>query len=171
MCDTETGSSIIMVHVDDMATAASNKVEVAKLKEELGNLFSLMDIGELKWLVGIAITHNQHAHTISLCQAAYIESIAKCLHLEDAPLVTMPLYPHVVLLKNLSPTHEEDKLWMKKILYFTVVGSIMYAATTTHPHITYTIQHLSQFDCNPGNVHELLHSASSGTYMLPGQDC
>ena len=75
MCDTETGSSIIMVHVDDMATAASNKVEVAKLKEELGNLFSLMDIGELKWLVGIAITHNQHSHTISLFQAAYIESI------------------------------------------------------------------------------------------------
>ena len=31
-------------------------VEMAKLKEELGKLFSLMDLGELKWLLAIAIT-------------------------------------------------------------------------------------------------------------------
>jgi len=52
-----------------------------------------------------------------------------------------------------TPTSEEEKIWIKKILYLTAVGSIMYAATATHPHIAYAIQHLSQFNCNTGNAH------------------
>ena len=48
MSNTPKGSSIIAVHVDDMAAAASDKAEMARLKEELGELFSLVDLGELK---------------------------------------------------------------------------------------------------------------------------
>ena len=57
-----------MVHIDDMAVAASSKAEMAKLKE-LRKLFSLMDLGELKWLLGISVTGDFGAHIISLCQA------------------------------------------------------------------------------------------------------
>src|SRR5882672_10066370 len=153
MCKTPSGSSIIAIHVDYMAAAASNKAEMAKLKEQLGKLFSIVDLGELKWLLGIAVTRNQHAHTISLCQAAYIESITRRLHLEDAHPVTMPLDPHVTLSKGDGPTSEEDMLRMKKIPYLTAVGSIMYAATATHPDVAYAVQHLSQFNSNPGNSH------------------
>src|SRR5882672_9845380 len=56
MHDSPTGQSIIAIHVDDMCAAASNKTEMAKLKEQLGKLFSLIDLGELQWLLGIAIT-------------------------------------------------------------------------------------------------------------------
>ena len=42
---------------------------------------------------------------------------------------------------------------MKKIPYLTTVGSIMYAATATHPDVAFAIQHLSQFNTNPGNAH------------------
>ena len=106
---TPRGSSIVAVHIDDMVAAASDKVEMARLKEELGKLFSLIDLRELKWLLGIAVTWDHNAHTISLCQAAYIEIIAKHLHLEDAHPVTTPLDPHVVLSKDLSPTRKRRK--------------------------------------------------------------
>jgi len=75
MHNTPTGSSIIVVHVDNMVAVASNKVEIDKLKDELRKLFSLMDLGKLKWLLGITVTCECCAHTISLCQATYIESI------------------------------------------------------------------------------------------------
>jgi len=52
-----------------MAAAVSNKAEMARLKEDLGKLFSLIDLGELKWLLGITVTWDCNAHTISLCQA------------------------------------------------------------------------------------------------------
>src|SRR5882672_4834076 len=105
-----------------MAVAASNKAEMAKLKEQLRDFFSLMDLGELKWLLGVAVTRNRHTRTISLCQATYIESITKHLHLEAAHPVAMLLDPHVVLSKDNGPKDEEDKLWMKKFPYLTTIG-------------------------------------------------
>ena len=126
---------------------------MVKLKAQLGQFFNLVDLGELKWLLGIAITRNCPARTISLCQGAYIESIMKHLQLKDAHPVTMPLDPHVILLKDLGPTSNEEKLQMKKIPYLTAVGSIMYAATATHPDVTFAVQHLSQFNSNPGYAH------------------
>ena len=42
---------------------------------------------------------------------------------------------------------------MKKIPYLAAVGSIMYAATATHPDVAFAVQHLSQFNNNPGNAH------------------
>ena len=39
-----TGSSIFVEHVDNMVAASSNKTEMAKLKEELKKLFSLVDL-------------------------------------------------------------------------------------------------------------------------------
>jgi len=153
MCNTTSGSSIVAIHVDDMAVAASNKAEMARLKEQLGKFFGLVDLGELKWLLGVAVTRNRRARTISLSQAAYIESIAKHLHLEDAHPVTTPLDPHVVLSKDHGPKDEEGKLRMKKIPYLTAIGSIMYAATATCPDVSYAVQHLSQFNSNPGYSH------------------
>ena len=91
MCKTAKGSSIMAICVDNMGAAASNMAEMAKLKEQLRKFFSLVDLGELKWLLGIAITRDRRARTISLCQGAYIKSIAKQLNLTDAHLVTMPL--------------------------------------------------------------------------------
>src|SRR5882724_6438480 len=42
---------------------------------------------------------------------------------------------------------------MKKIPYLTTVGSIMYAATTTHLGVAHAVQHLNQFNNNQGNAH------------------
>ena len=67
--------------------------------------------------------------------------------------MTTPLDPHAMHLKDLRPTSGEDKLWMKKIQYLTVVGSIMYAATATQPKVSHAVQHLSQFNSNLGNAH------------------
>ena len=146
-------SSIVAIHVDDMCMAASNMAEMAKLKEQLGKFFSLVDLGELKWLLGISITQDCRACTISLCQGAYIESITKRLDLLEAHPVTTPLDPHIILSKDLGPTSEEEKLRMKKIPYLTAIGSIMYAATATRPDIAFAVQHLAQFNNNPGNAH------------------
>ncbi len=124
-------TSFVAVHVDDMCATASTPAEMTKLKQQLGNLFSLVDMGELTWLLGIAVTRDRAARTISLNQTAYIESIAKHLGLEDAHPVSTPLNPHIILSKDLCPTTDEAKQRMRDISYLTAVGSIMYAAIGT----------------------------------------
>jgi len=47
MHNTPTGSSIVVVHIDDTVATTSNKAEMAKLKEELKKIFSLKDLSEL----------------------------------------------------------------------------------------------------------------------------
>ncbi len=42
---------------------------------------------------------------------------------------------------------------MCKVLYREVIGSLMYAAITTRPDITFTVSILSQFLENPGEAH------------------
>ena len=147
------GSSIIAIHVDDMVAAASTKDEMAMLKQDLGRLFDLVDLGEVTWLLGVAVTRDRDARTISLCQAAYIESIAARLKLEDAYPVTTPLDPYALLSKAMCPTSDEEIMRMKKIPYLTAIGSIMYAAIATRPDVAFAVQHLSQFNSNPGLAH------------------
>ena len=61
----------------------------------------------------------------------YIESIVKCLGLEDAHPVSTPLDTHVVLSKDFCPMTDEAKQRMQNVPYLTAVGSIMYAAIGT----------------------------------------
>ena len=88
MCKTAEGSSIVGIHVDDMCATASNMAEMAKLKEQLRKFFSLVDLGELKWLLGIVLRLNlltpRHPHTPTLLWS-YL-----CLH---PPLRCHRIYP------------------------------------------------------------------------------
>ena len=50
------GVSILAVHVDDMCATASTTQEMSRLKADLARFFDLVDLGEVKWLLGIGIT-------------------------------------------------------------------------------------------------------------------
>ena len=121
------------------------------LEEESGKLFSLMDLGELNgyWESLLPLTINC-ACTISLFQPTSIESIAKCLHLEDAHPTTTQLDPHVILSRTLALPVKRKKYGVDKILYLTAIGSIMYAATATCPDIAYAIQTSQSIQLKPG---------------------
>jgi hypothetical protein len=55
-CQSDNGnSSIIVVHVDDMAAASSNRIEANHFKAELESTWQITALGEPKLIVGIAI--------------------------------------------------------------------------------------------------------------------
>ena len=96
MRTTANGSSIIAIHVDDMCATASSLKEMESLKTNLRKLFNLVDLGEVKWLLGIVVSHNRQAHIISQSQTTYIEDVAKCLQLAEAHPVSTPLDPNII---------------------------------------------------------------------------
>jgi hypothetical protein len=55
VCTTENGTSIMAIQVDNMVAAASLMKEMKSLKEDLGHVFNLLDLGEVKWLLGMGI--------------------------------------------------------------------------------------------------------------------
>ena len=64
------GTSIVVIHVDDMCAAASSTEEMKKLKDNLRKAFDLVDFGEVHFLLGIAVTWDWTACTITLSQKA-----------------------------------------------------------------------------------------------------
>jgi len=55
------GISIVAIHVNDMCMAASSPGEMQKLKDDLKKVFNLVDLGEVRFLLGIAITQDRTA--------------------------------------------------------------------------------------------------------------
>lgn len=150
---TDKGTSIVAIHVDDMLASASSEQEMDALKKDLQSLFEIKDLGDVHWLLGVAITRDQQSHTVTLSQAAYVDTIVSRFKMEKAYPVSTPLEPGVRLSVSMCPKDEKGKTKMAKKPYQMIVGSLMYTAITTRPDISFAVQQLSQFSSNPGRQH------------------
>lgn len=73
--------------------------------------------------------------------------------MSDSKPVTTPLDGNVKLSKEMKPKTTEEVEEMKKVLYRSLIGSLMYLAVSTRPDIAYAVSTLSQFNQNPGSGH------------------
>ena len=147
------GSSVVGIHINDMATAVSTHAEMASLVMELQKLLDLVDMGDIKWFLSMEITHNHTAQTISLSQATYINTITHWFNMQDSHLVSTPLDMSIILSKDLCPKDDEARHLIKNTPYLAGVGSLMYASMATCPDIAYATNKLSQFSADPGARH------------------
>ena len=53
------GMLLVAIHIDNMCTAVSSPAEMQSLKNNLKSAFDLVDLGEVHFLLGIAITWDQ----------------------------------------------------------------------------------------------------------------
>ena len=144
---------ILAVHVDDCIFTGSSAGLVVQYKTKINACYALTDLGPVHWLLGIKITRNRAARTISLLQASYIDSILTRFALADAKPYGSPMVPGIVYSKDHSPTSPNEEARMKKTPYRKAIGSLMYAAVATRPDITFAVSALSQFLGNPGIAH------------------
>ena len=93
-------TSIITVWVDDLLLFASGDDLMRKMKEEIKASWDVTDMGELKKIIGIEISHV--GNTVTISQQHYIESILNCKNLTDCNPISMPMDPKVKILLNLD---------------------------------------------------------------------
>jgi len=141
-CSDTLGTVVLAVHMDDMPVTASSPLAMAGVKDTLWKYFNIIDLGLVKWLLGICIKQDRPNCTIALLQTAYIDSIVTRFNLQDDFKVKTPMDMNTILSKALSPTSDKEKHQMKNILYLHAIGSLMYMSIATHPDITYAVSHL-----------------------------
>ena len=92
---------------------------------------------------------SQCTHTISLSQMAIIDKIVEQFGQKDAYPVSALLEPSSKLYcLDYWSLSSEDWLQLNKLLYWSLVGCLLYLAICTYPDISYTVQQLSQYlDC------------------------
>ena len=142
--------SIVVVHVDDMAAASSNRAEADRFRAELEATWQITALGEPKLIVGIALHRDRTKRTITLSQTTLIDKIISVYGQKDASIATTPMVFGAQLLKP-DPRIELDKNERERLAtlpFRSPVGSLMYVAAGTRPDIMFAVSKLSRFlDC------------------------
>jgi hypothetical protein len=145
---TPTSFTILLVYVDDILLAGNSLTEFDHIKSILDSLFTIKDLGLLKYLLGIEVAHSKLG--ISLCQPKY------CLDLHDDTdcLGSKPLS---TLSDSSVKLHSDSSAPFEDVpAYRRLVGRLLYL-NNTRPDITFITQQLSQFLSKPTQAH---HSAA-----------
>ena len=145
-----TGTVIFAVHVDDIIATGSSPEEINHFRDFLKSQWEITELGEPKFALGIAISRDRSARTISLSQTAKIDQLVDEFGLTDARHVDTPMVPGLQLRRpdKTAPIPSEVADWIERTPYRSLVGSLMYFSVATRPDISYAVGRLSSFlDC------------------------
>ena len=139
--------------MDDCAITSSSPELLQDYKHNINARHSITNLGPIHWLLGIKVTRDCKAHTISLLQGSYIDTIINHFELSKAKTIPTPIVPGISYLIKDVPADKTEAARMAKTPYREAIGSLMYAAITTRPDISFAVLTLSQFLENPGEAH------------------
>ena len=149
------GSAIVflVLYVDDILLIGNDIPTLQKVKMWLGNCFSMKDLGEAAYILGIKIYRDRSRRIISLSQGAYIDKVLKRFSMENSKRGFLPMSHGIKLSKTQCPASKEERERMSRIPYASAIGSIMYAMLCTRPDVAYALSITSRYQSDPGESH------------------
>ncbi|CAJ2640159.1 unnamed protein product [Trifolium pratense] len=143
----------LLLYVDDILMASSDKHEIQKLKEKLNGEFEMKDLGNAKRILGMDILRDRSKGELFLSQHDYLKKVVERFRMTDSKVVNTPLGHHSKLSIKQCPQSEDERKKMESTPYASGVGSIMYGMVCSRPDLSYAISVVSRFMANPGQVH------------------
>jgi hypothetical protein len=144
---------LIIVYVDDLIIATSTREQYERIKELLESKFRMKFLGELRWCLGMRVTRDHAAGTLTLDQEVYVRNVLDRFHMEDSKTVSTPQTVGQPLSLSMCPSTEEEKADMANIPFRSAVGAILYASTRTRPDIATAVGDCCRYVENPGRAH------------------
>ena len=144
---------ILASHIDDCMITGDSSTLIKAFKHEISLRFWITDLGLINWLLGMKVTWDHQARTISLSQEPYVNGILAKYNFVNMKPVSILLNPHIQLSEKQSPKTMNEIARMRNIPYRQAIGSLIHLATRTRPDITFATSFVSQFNANPGLEH------------------
>ncbi|CAI7803196.1 unnamed protein product [Closterium sp. NIES-53] len=130
----------ILVYVDDTILVTKDQTELAAVKTAPGEKLAMKDLGKLTNYLGMEITRDHTARTITLSQKFYINNVLTRFKMQEAASMPTPLSLQHQLTAPSVPSPEPcDEA------YPELVGSLMYAMMCTRPDLAYPVSVLSRY--------------------------
>ena len=136
---------ILGLYVDDILIAGKNINEIKKVKKLLSLRFKMKDLGIAKKFLGINI--EQRLDGISICLDDYVGKILEEFNMSDANSVATPSLVGYDLHKT------EGSAECDVSIYRSLVGKLLFAATTVRTDISYAVGMLSRYLSKPTEKH------------------
>ncbi|KAH9662850.1 hypothetical protein KPL70_019489 [Citrus sinensis] len=141
----------LLLYVDDMLIASKNRDEIERLKKQLTSEFEMKDLGDAQRILGMEIHRDKKNGSVWLTQKSYLKKVLEMFNMDDKtkPVCT-PLAPHFKLSSSSCPRSQEERDYMARVPYASVVGSLMYAMVCTRPDISQAMSMVSRYMHNLG---------------------
>ncbi|KAK2395944.1 secreted RxLR effector protein [Trifolium repens] len=149
------GSKIVflVLYVDDILLIGNDVPTLQQVKTWLGNCFSMKDLGEAAYILGIRIYRDRSRRLLGLSQSTYIDKVLKRFNMHDSKKGFIPMQHGICLSKTQCPSSKEERERMNEIPYASAIGSIMYAMLCTRPDVSYALSATSRYQSDPGESH------------------
>ncbi|CAI5966633.1 unnamed protein product [Closterium sp. NIES-65] len=118
----------ILVYVDDLVFATADRAALAQVKSELQKRHKCTDLGELQRYLGLKITRDRAARTITLTQSHMVQQVLRRF---DFQFCTTHPTPLAVDHRLTGPFPDEP--FESSGPYAELVGCLMYLMTCTRP--------------------------------------
>ena len=148
------GSAIVfLLYVDDILLIGNDIPTLQSVKSWLGKCFSMKNLGEAAYILGIKIYRDRSQQLLGLSQSGYIDKVLKRFSMQDSKRGFLPMSHGIKLSKSQCPTMKGERERMNKIPYASAIGSIMYAMLCTRTDVSYALSMTSRFHSDPGECH------------------
>ena len=149
------GSAIafLILYVDDILLVGNDIKFLGTIKDSLKRSFSMKDLGEAAYILGIKIYRDRSKRLIGLSQSTYINKVLKRFSMENAKKGFLPVSHGQSLSKSQCPKTTDEREHMNKVPYASAIGSIMYAMICTRPDVSYALSVTSRYQSDPGVDH------------------
>ncbi|XP_019254303.1 PREDICTED: uncharacterized protein LOC109233019 [Nicotiana attenuata] len=130
------GFMFILVYVDDIIVTGSNPITVNEVIASLSSRFSLKDMGNLHYFLGVEVIRS--SDDIILSQANYANEILNAEMMSDYKSAKTPMSNSELLKPN------DGAQLIDETHYRRVLGKLQYMSFT-RPDISYAVNKLSQY--------------------------
>ncbi|KAG7572396.1 Integrase catalytic core [Arabidopsis suecica] len=149
------GSAVafLVLYVDDILLLGNDIPLLQSVKTWLGSCFSMKDLGEAAYILGIRIYRDRLNKIIGLSQDTYIDKVLHRFNMHDSKKGFIPMSHGITLSKTQCPSTQDERERMSKIPYASAIGSIMYAMLCTRPDVACALSMTSRYQSDPGESH------------------
>ncbi|GJW22965.1 retrotransposon protein, putative, ty1-copia subclass, partial [Tanacetum coccineum] len=149
------GSNVafLVLYVDDILLMGNSVTMLQEVKSWLCKCFSMKDLGEAAYILGIKIIRDRSKRLIALSQSAYLEKILKKFRMENSKKGYTPMMEKPDYRKSQGAKTPTEVQRMLRVPYASAIGSIMYAVRCTRPDVAFAQNLCSRFQQNLGEIH------------------
>jgi hypothetical protein len=140
----------LILYVDDILLIGNDIPMMEFIKDSLKKSFSMKDLGEAAYILGIRIYRDISNRLIGLSQEMYIDKVLKQFNMEQSKKGFLPMSHGIHLSQKQCHATVNERERMSKIPYTSVIGSIMYAMISTCTNVSYAISATSRHQAHLG---------------------
>ncbi|CAI7746432.1 unnamed protein product, partial [Closterium sp. NIES-53] len=145
----------VLVYVDDHLLVSPRLELIGQAKEVLAQRYQMKDLGEVSTHLGVEVRRSVKDGWLEIGQEKYVRGLQGRFGdlLKETHRVHTPMSPNdLSKIRNGTWSTEEGVAADVKV-YQSLIGSLMYAAVTTRPDMSFTVNTLAQSCVAPRRIH------------------